>query len=281
VRAPATANEDRAQQVLRKQAGLGDDLALAAVDARVAELEARQSDLREKRAQALNSLALLLGRRADETVRPTETLAQLAGAATLRATEPVGTHPSIARLDAIGRGVRAQSVALGRQGLPALDVFGLVAWQYPKSFFETDASGVVYALGAAFSWDVFDGGMRSKQQRELEEKAAEIGALKRAADEDLVRRRADARSTLRASHGALRAARRALEAAEVYARIARTAAGAGTGTQLDVRRADDGVDRARLALLSAQYDAAMALGALWHAEGRAALQTTGLGEAKR
>lgn len=266
-RAIAAAQDDLREQTLRKKMGLGDDLGIAAVNARLSELEARQIDLRERGAQAQGSLLLLLGLPAGEGVQLSETMNDLSGPAEVRAQME---HPALLRLSALQRGARAQARAVERQALPCLDVFGQAGWQYPKSLFETDSSGLIYAVGALLTWDVYDAGVRGLQHRELEAKSAELGALQSAAREDLARRSADARSRLRASSGTLLAVERSLAAAEVYARIARTALHAGTGTSLDVRRADDGVDRARLAALQARLDTAVARAALWHAQGQAA-----------
>ncbi len=274
-RALVAASDDLREQTLRKSSGLGDDLGIAAVDARLGELEARRVDLHERGEQARESLRLLLGLPEGQTMQLRETMGELSRPSDSPAQLEHLEHPALQRLGALERGVQAQAQSLTRQGLPALDLYGQAGWQYPKSLFETDSSGIVYAVGAVLSWDVYDAGVRGLQHRELEAKAAELRALQAAAGEDLTRRTTDARSRLRASAGTLQAAEHALSAAEVYARVARSALAAGTGTALDVRRADDGVDRARLAALQARLDAAVARAALWHAQGLAAQNSKG------
>lgn len=291
-----TARQELADAELRRTAGIGDDLGVASAASRVAEMEARLVDARQGRLRALDALRSLLGLPDGAPLEVEGTLADevaaaaaaapgtapgaTAGAVDRAAGEGGGTaapgsaevapdHPQLARLEALERAAEHQRAAVSKSAWPTLDLFGRLAYQYPHTFFETDEAGLVWSAGVTIAWEVFDGGLRARQEDELDARAAELDALRQAASESIARDTVDARSRLASALAAADSAERSREAAEVYLRAARAALAAGTGTALDVRRAEEAVDRAHLAAVKARFDGAMARAALLRAEGRA------------
>ncbi|MFH0899887.1 MAG: TolC family protein [Pseudomonadota bacterium] len=183
-----------------------------------------------------------------------------------------GEHPTIARLAALEQAVVLERKSVARASLPTLDLFGSLQYQFPRTPVESDEAGIAYAAGATLSWDLFDGDLRRRQRQELQARSAEIHALSLAAREQIARQAADASYHRRSALVEEQAAERRLKAAETYLRAAGAALRAGTGTSLDVLRAQEGVDRARLAQLKARFELALARVEELRAEGIAALQ---------
>lgn len=269
-RSLAIAREERSEAELRRSAGVGDDLAVASAASRVADLESRLVDARQGRARSLATLESLLGVPTGAALVLTETLSgQMAAAATDAAAATGEGHPTLERMGALARATERRRDAVERSAWPTVDLYGSLAYQYPHTFFETDAAGVVWAAGVTLSWDAFDGGLRGRQEDELAAREAEISALRDAAREEIDRQAVDARTRIESALGAAEAAERSREAAEVYLEAGRTAFAAGTATALDVRKAEEAVDRAHLAAVKARFDGALARAALKRARGQA------------
>lgn len=262
-----TARAQRKEEALRRDAGLSEDVAVAGADARIASLEARLVATSEARARAYASLALLLGLTEDTEL----TLSDRLETTVLPLPEEPGSTPQDRRLAALEEGASRREHSLDLAFWPTIDLFATLHYQYPKSFLEDDAAGLAYVAGVSVTWEVFDGDLRRRQREELEARAAELAALRTAAGEERQRALTDAEARFRSARAGEEAALRSLKAADVYLRAARTSAMAGTGTALDVRKAEEAVDAARLALLEARLEAALARATALHVLGVAAL----------
>jgi outer membrane protein TolC len=259
----AIARADRGEHVLRRDSGLGDDLAIAAADARLAELEARLAVARESELRAGQALAILLGLGADAAVVPRGELR----VETPASSPDSADAPAVLQLGAMEDAALLRDHSLELAFWPTLDLFGTFAWQFPKTLFDAEESGIAYAVGVQLTWELWDGNLRIRQRDELQATARQIRALRQAAAEEVDRGAAAAHADVRVAEAAERAARRSEEAARVYLEAARAALAAGLGTDLDVRKAADNVDRATLALVRARFDRAMAGAALLRAFG--------------
>ncbi len=273
LRSLATNEQELSEEKLRREAGIGDDVAVARVESRVAELEARLEATHQGRARALATLRILLGFAPDRSFELSEALPEIPPDFEAPAS---ARHSGLARLDALQEVTVQQRKSLWSAYWPTIDLFGGVYYQHPKSFVE-DKWGPAYMAGVSLKWEVFDGDLKRRQRRELEAKEAQVGELQRAFEEELNRGTAEALSDLRSAAASAVAARRTLAAAEVYLRAARGAVDAGTGTALDLRKAEEATDRARLALVQARFDGARAHTKLLHSAG---IATLAAGEAR-
>ncbi|MFH2005771.1 MAG: TolC family protein [bacterium] len=247
---------EQREQRLRKKAGVGDDLSLARADIRIAELQSRVTRARLERARALVNLRLLLGLKSSTTLRLTDSLKAL-GSAPLPAAQPK-RHPTRMKLAALQRATRLEVKRLGRTWWPTIDVIGQLKYQYPKNYFENDRAGLFYSVGVMVTWNVFDGDLIRRQRMEARAKVSEVRSLTRAADEEISRTLVDAGAHVRIAASSVRSAKQTLEAADVYLRAARVSVKAGTGTALELRKAEEAVDQARLGEIKAYFDGALA-----------------------
>ena len=267
----------------KRGAGLASDLAVAGAETRLTELDARLADADAARDLAAETLALLVqgpdvgGTAGGSGVRLAQGLKQ-AGARlrdAVRAQAGAGSQGETPTLEALARterGLALQARAVARAAWPTLDLFAQLAFQFPKTFVETDQAGIAYAAGVSLKWDLFDGGVRAAQRRELGAQRAQVVAQRQAVDEELVRRRAEVASHARAARDALAAAARREKAAAVYVRVARAARASGAGTDLEVRGAEAALDMARLATARARFDVAMAYAQTLRVAGVAVVQ---------
>lgn len=258
----AKATEARAQATLN--AGLGADVHVAGATSRVVTLEAQLEEARAQGARSRAVLASLLGIEDGRGLALSDDLAALgrpgSGA-------PAAAHPSVQQLEAVEASLEAQRRSISKSGLPYLDVFGQFGVVYPETFVEDDGFGLSWAVGASLVWDFFDGGLRSAQAREVEARSAQVRAQKAAAEEQLSRARVDAETRARIAVASVAAGERRVKAAEVYLKAARGAKEAGAGTALEVRQAEDAVDAAKLSVLRARLEAALAEAGRRHALG--------------
>ncbi|MBI4701712.1 MAG: TolC family protein [Deltaproteobacteria bacterium] len=267
----ALARAELREEEARRAAGLGSDLDLARVRMRAAELEARAGQASQERARAQTTLRLLLGLEPGAELRLSDDLKTLAGAP-LGPAPRTDAHPLRRTVAALEQAAERDRSLKWRAYWPTLDVVGAVKYQYPKNYFETDQAGPTYSAGAVLTWIAFDGDLLRRQIAESDAKLAELYAKEQAADEEIRRQLADAEAQIRTSETAASAAERTLEAAQIYERAARAALGAGAGTALELRKATDGVDQARLAWLKACFDGALARAAYLRAGGRARIE---------
>ncbi|MGM0576905.1 MAG: TolC family protein [Myxococcota bacterium] len=237
-----------------REAGLAADVTVAGAESRVATLEARLEEAHRRREKAATTLRLLLGLPEETALGLSDDLADLGEEVR---SEPDGAHPRREGLEAAQAAVEAREESVRRSALPALDLFATGGYRHPQTFVETDA-GPFWAAGLSLTWEVFDGDLRRRQRAELDARRAELDDLDEAAREDLVRRRREARGDLDIARAARRSADKRVESARVYLEAARGALDAGTGTALEVRRAEEAVDAARLEVVRARFDAALA-----------------------
>lgn len=265
-----TARAEQRNERIKKKAGVGNDLDLARIQSRVADLEARLTRARQERARALTTLRILLGLPAGATLQLTDSLERLALAPPGKGEGGSAKHPSLIRLGALRRAARLQLKRQFWSYFPTLDVVGQVKYQYPKNFFETDKAGFAYMAGVLLTWNVFDGDLLRRQRAESRARIRQVESLQRATREEVTRKSADARAKVRIAQASAASARKMVSAADVYVRAARTARAAGTGTALEVRKAADALDGARLALAKAWFDSGLARAEQLLAEGRVA-----------
>ena len=268
-RSLASTAADLKVAVARKEAGLGNTVAVAGLEARAAELEARRTDALIGRERAVSTLRLLTGLPKGAPVELDGDLPTTEGAAAAD-----GMPATVARLEALTEAARESHEALGRGYWPTLDVFAGFGVQYPETSFAEDGWNISYQAGVALTWPVFDGMLRSRQRDEAAAKIAELEALGQAAREEAERSAVDADARLASARASALAAVRAEQTAEVYARAARAAETAGIGTDLEVRKAEEVLDQARLAALRSRYEAAMARSDALRAHGMTGLART-------
>lgn len=248
--ASTLADQDVAKAQLA--AGIGNAVAVAGLEARVAELEARRTAALIGRDRALDTLRLLVGLPAS----PLELTDDLP-TTDLQATAE-GTPPSVARIMALEEAAEKSHEAIGRGYWPTVDVFGAFGVQYPETAFADSGWDMQYQVGVALNWPIFDGMMRSRQRDEAAARVAELRAVEQAAREEADRAGIDADARLTTARANAAAAARAEQTAQVYAKAARAAVTAGVGTELEVRQAEAALDGARIAALQARFEAAMA-----------------------
>lgn len=257
---------------VKSKAGLGNDLDVARSRMRVAEISARLVEARQGRHRALTNLRLLMGLKKGDELKLTDNLKALGSRKPANLKDSKG-HPLRKRLHALEQAARLEHKRLGRSFWPTLDLVGSFKYQYPKNYFETDTGGIAYMAGVRLTWNVFDGDLWRRRRREAELKVREIQAQDDTAREEIARRDADAHAKIRTARAAVRTAQKTLEAAKVYLKAAKASKKAGTGTALEVKKAADSVDKARLALLKAYFDGATAWAGHKLAQGQAAQET--------
>jgi outer membrane protein TolC len=212
----------------------------------------------------LDTLRILLGLSDGAAIELSDSLRDLGAA---EVATPAVEAPVLRRLGWLARAVEHEKSSVSRSFLPTIDLFGKVDYQYPKTFFEDDEAGLVYAFGVALSWDVFDGDLRRRKKAELDARSAELRDLRRAAEEDMQRKVTEADSHARSAAAREQAAKKSVDSAQVYLVAAQAALAAGTGTALDVRRAEEAVDKARLGMVRAHFETALASAQKLHARG--------------
>jgi len=265
------AQKEQREERVKKQAGVGNDLDLARIDSRVAELSARVTRARQERQRALTTLRILLGLKPGTRLRLTDSLQRLATAPASPAPD-AKRHPTRVRLDALRQAARLELKRQWRSYWPTLDVVGSFKYQYPKNYFETDKGGIAYTAGVMLTWNVFDGDLLRRQRAESRAKIRQVKSLQKANDEDIQRKLADAAAQVHIADASAVAARKMRRAARVYVKAARVSKRAGTGTALEVRKAEEALDNAQLAEVKAWFDGALARANRLQAEGIAALR---------
>ena len=270
-RSMAVAKVDLRDQQVRRKAGIGNDLDLARADIRIAQLSAQLSRARQERSRALITLRLLLGLAPGTPVTLTDGLKALGSRSVVKRADPT-RHPSRLRFTALQRATRLEVKRLGRSYWPTLDLVGTFKYQYPKNYFETDVGGLAFTAGVLLSWNVFDGDLIRRQKRQARAKVSEVKALTRAADEEISRKLADAGAQIRIAASSVTTSQRTLKAAEVYLRAARVSLKAGTGTALELRKAEEATDQARLGEIKSYFDGALARASYLLAQGQEAMQ---------
>ena len=274
-RALATAQASRDLAQKREDVGLGAKVQIAAGDARLADLQARRDEAAANAAQARATLRVLLGLPAGAPLTLTDTLDGLARAASPAPAAVVHlelqapTHPLLRRLDAADRAVAAQGDAVTATRWPTIDLFARGGYQYPVTFVE-DEAGFFGAAGVQLTWKLWDGGITGLREDEIASRRLELRQLAEAAAEEIHRQELEATAKVTTAAASVTVADRRVAAAEVYLTAAHGGFSGGLATALDVQQAETQLDQARLSLVKARFDAAMA-----HAQALRAAGSTG------
>lgn len=263
------ARAEQREHRIRKKAGVGNNLDVARSDIRVAEVGARHARVRQERERALVTLRILLGLKAGSSLRLTDRLRKLGSAPVTSRAKP-RRHPSRLRLRALERASRLEWRRLGRSWWPTIDLVGQVKVQYPKNYFENDRAGLFYSVGVKLSWNIFDGDLIRRQRRLAEHRVSQVKALARAANEEISRNLSDAGAKVRIAASSVGFAKRTLKAAQVYLKAALVSRMSGMTTALEVRKAEEKVDQARLGEIKAYFDGALARATHLRAQGKIA-----------
>ncbi len=258
---------ERTEHKLRKKVGVGNDLDVARANIRVAELKAQRSKALQERGRALITLRILLGLKAGTKLRLIDSLKGL-GTAKVTSRKKPRLHPSRLRLRALERASRLEVKRLRRSWWPTIDVVGQVKYQYPKNYFENDVAGLFYSVGVMVTWNVFDGDLLRRQRHVAEHKVSQVKALARANNEEISRKLSDAGAKVRIAATSVTSARSMLKAANVYLKAARVSRKNGMTTALEVRKAEEKVDQARLGEIKAYFDGGLARAAHLLAQGK-------------
>jgi outer membrane protein len=261
------ARAEQREHKIRKKAGVGNDLDVARSDIRVAELKSRHARAQQERGRALVTLRILLGLKPGTSVRLTDSLQKLGSTPVTSRAKP-RQHPSRLRFRALERASRLEYKRLGRSRWPTLDLVGQVKLQYPKNFFENDQAGVFYSVGVQLTWSVFDGDLIRRQRHQAQHKVNQVKALARATNEEISRKLSDAGAKVRIAATSVGSAKTMIRAANVYLRAARVSRKNGLTTALEVRKAEEKVDQARLGEIKAYFDGALARAAHLRAQGK-------------
>ncbi|MCB9524523.1 MAG: TolC family protein [Myxococcales bacterium] len=253
VQAAQTAQKDVADAQARVAAGLGAPVDVAAAQSRLAERQAQLADGQAGVAQAHATLRLLLGLPADAPLTLDDGLEALAAAAP----GTPGAAPDALKARAGAAAKAAEAQAVDRSFWPTLDLMGSAGVADPRTFVETEP-GFTWQAGARLTWPLFDGDQRRRHLRQLEAEAQALRAAADAADEGAARARAEADTRTAAAQAQLHTAQARVDAAQTWLTAAQAARDAGAATALDLERARDRLDGARVAVARARFDAARA-----------------------
>jgi|GEM_PF-2749731 len=273
-RALNTARASRDQAQKKVDVGLGAKVQVAAGDARLADLQARRDEAAANAAQARDTLRVLLGLPEDAPLELSDTLETLTAPADAPPDIPrlelrASDHPLLRRLDAAESAVDAQGDAVSAGRWPTIDLFARGGYQYPVTFVEEDP-GFFAVAGVSLTWKLWDGGITGLREDEIASRRRELELTADAAREDIRRQEIEADAKAETATANLAAAERRIAAAQVYLDAARGGLSGGLATALDVQQAEDQLDAARLSLVKARFDAAMA-----HAQALRAAGSTG------
>lgn len=247
----AVANADEERIALRTGAGVESKVALAQARVRVADLSAQLVRAKNERERYTRQLAILLGREAAPEL--TGDLAELAGQVTV---PELDSNPRLAKVRYEREAALSMAKSKSRGLFPTIDLFATIGASYPRAL--QLELGPVYTAGVKLEWMAFDGGLRGAEVDELERNAAALEAMSAATRRQLERRMAEIEATEATARADLDSAARTLEETKIYLEVAKTAASAGTGTELDVHTAELGMDRAKVAMKKAELELALA-----------------------
>jgi len=176
-------------------------------------------------------------------------------------------RPDLEALRRRGEALDLRAGAVQASSLPALGLRGTFIQQNDEAGRLFARQGQIYLLGLALSWD-------PAQALRTRPKVAELRALRdslseslRAAQDGVALEVRTALATAGEARQRLVVARGALATAEEQARVARLAYAEGTASALEARDAELGLTGARVALLRARLDLAVAQSRLRYAAG--------------
>lgn len=246
-----TAERDVALAKARLEVGLGARVDVAAAESRRGERVARKAQADAGRARARTTLRSLLDM---DSVQLEDDLATLASAPITKIDEATPAELQV-RAAAAAKGAEAE--ALDADFWPTLDLVGSAGYSDPLNFAEPD-SGFSWRAGARLVWPLFDGDNRRRHRVQVKAEQASLMARAAVVVEGRARAAADAKARWGAARLTKVAAEDSVAAAETWVTAARAALEAGSATALDIERAVDRLDGARLAVARARLDAANA-----------------------
>ncbi|MBK8481305.1 MAG: TolC family protein [Proteobacteria bacterium] len=252
----AQARREAERAALRLSAGAGTQVGLAQARVRVAELLAERRRAEVQQVQQQRTLANLLGL---ATAPPLAgALEQWSGVrvAVRGAAPPREAPPPVRQLRAAQRAAAHLARSQARTFLPTLSLAASAGLRYPRAL--ALEFGPVLEGALVLSWEAFDSGLRRARVREGEQQAARLGAQAEATAEALARELIDVEARAASAAADLSSAREILRQNEVYLRVARAAVEVGSGTDLDVHQAQLALDRSRIAIQRARFEAALA-----------------------
>lgn len=233
--------------------GLASRVDLEQADAELAATEARIEHARTKRQQAQLELQSLLG------MAPTKKLdlsTRLSGPP-----PPVHIGDSLARNDLQARKIaveaaRADTRASEAERLPRLNLLARKQWAEGNEPLDRDAEGWLVAIN--LQWTIFNGfgrqGRIAESRAEEQKAQVELDRIKRR----IQREQAVAMSRWEASWAGWHAARKGTEAAQQATRLASRRYEEGIGSMTELLAAQARLDRQRMTLISARYQAVLA-----------------------
>lgn len=248
----AIAKEEEHRAAMRREVGTGTEVALAQARVRRASLEAQAKRSRHELARYTAQLASWIG--AAEAIEVRGDLQVLSSTASLSA-EALRDSPVLQRLAAMRASAMSSARAKSRSIVPTVSALGKAELAYPRNL--TLEVGPVLSAGVNLSWVVFDGFLRTAGVAEAEAQASQLEESERAARETLERKLIELDARRKTASSDVESARESLEQAQVYVRAARAAVESGTGTELELTTAKNGIDQAQIAVSQALLAAAL------------------------
>ncbi|MBI2372523.1 MAG: TolC family protein [Deltaproteobacteria bacterium] len=247
----SVAEQDERRAVLAAEVGNGSALLVAQSRIRAATLRAQAEKARNELLRQTEQLSLLTGRRG-----PIELQGDLEGFASSAAAKPAEPEPpQLTRLREASLAVEELALSQRLSLVPTLSLFATAELQYPRGLEVT--LGPVATVGAQLSFNIFDGFLREATAAELDARARQLGEGRRAAEDEVERRLVDLDARLRTASADKVSAEDRTHQSEVYVKVARAAAEAGTGTELEVRTAELSLDQAKLSIRQALFELAL------------------------
>ncbi|MBI4816458.1 MAG: TolC family protein [Deltaproteobacteria bacterium] len=245
----SVAEKDLRRAELNAEVGNGSALAVAQVRIRVASLRAQAAKAKNELLRHTEQLALLTGR--NGPIEPEGDLASYSDGAV-----PEGaTHPQLLRLELSALALESVAESHRMTLIPSLTLFATADLQYPRGL--KVELGEFASVGAQLSWPIFDGFLREASASEAQARAAQARAGRSAAEDELVRKRVDLDARARTARAEKEGAETRVTESELYLKVAKAAVEAGTGTDLEVRTAELGLDQAKLSVRQAVFELAL------------------------
>lgn len=248
----AIAREEENRAKMRREVGTGTEVTLAQARVRRASLEAQAKRSRHELARYTEQLASWIG--SAEAIEVRGDLEVLSSTASLSA-NALDRSPVLQRLAAMRASATSSARAKSRTIVPTVSALGKAEMSYPRNL--TLEVGPVLSAGVNLSWVVFDGFLRTAGVAEAEAQASQLEESERAARETLERKLIELSARRKTASSDVESARESLVQAQVYVRAARAAVEAGTGTELELTTAKNGIDQAQIAVSQALLAAAL------------------------
>ncbi|WP_404366843.1 TolC family protein [Marinobacter sp.] len=235
------------------QEGLASRLDTEQADAELAAIQARMEHTRADREQAQLELKALLGMAPEQELTPSTPLP--------RPPPPVNLNAPLARKDLQARetaveAAHANTRASQAEWIPRVNLLARQQWVEGDQPLEGDADGWLVAIN--LHWTIFDGfgrqGRIAESRAKEQQARIELDGIKRR----IQREQAIAMSRWQASWAGWLAARKATKAASRAEQLALRRYEEGIGSMTDLLAAQARLDRQRMTLIDARYQAVLA-----------------------